>query len=460
IHTNHHFHLQTEVESLQSILNAINYNRELKYFNLIFVGALSMFALFFFCQYLQQRSEHTFLIYVCYVTCTVLHALREFVRFQGLPGLHATFTNWYYFSEIPLAYSIYTLYTLFFIFLLDLKRLNGFAFKYARFVVVLFMLNLLLDIYLKIFHSIHLSYTFFYFLRTPLLILTLPILIFSYKSRSTSAKYFFYGSLALLIGVLFNLAMSTLQRFGQFEYLFNTSKESIFWKSYIVYSRIGMLIEVVFFSLGLAHKSKLEYSTASNDALKSNFASMINHSVSNALNKLKGMIKRKEEGVIPFIDETGAMMQNMLSVVRNQISLSQELILAQQFFDFRNENSQAINFKINRSNCNTDNYFVPPMLLQPFIENCVEHAWSEDDIEKKIQINIVVQNKFIAIEIIDNGNGIVENNLKEKSHGMFLIAERINYFNTIFGCNISCQIKNNSSTKGTTVTIKNIPLKK
>lgn len=45
---------------------------------------------------------------------------------------------------------------------------------------------------------------------------------------------------------------------------------------------------------------------------------MINHSVSNALNKLKGMIKRKEEGVIPFIDETGAMMQNMLSVVRNQ----------------------------------------------------------------------------------------------------------------------------------------------
>lgn len=71
-----------------------------------------------------------------------------------------------------------------------------------------------------------------------------------------------------------------------------------------------------------------------------------------------------------------------------------------------------------------------------------------------------MQNKFIAIEIIDNGNGIVENNLKEKSHGMFLIAERINYFNTIFGCNISYQIKNNSNTKGTTVTIKNIPLKK
>lgn len=455
-----HFRLQTEVETMRQFLYALNCRLALKYFNLVFVGALSIFGLFFFCQYLQQRKQFIFLIYVCYLVCIVLHALREFFRYEGISGTYALFTKLYYYSEVPLTYSIYILYTLFFIYLLDLRNLNKTAFKYARVIVILFIVSFVLDIYIKVFHSVLISYTYFYFLRIPLLMLPVPILFFSFKSRSAYASYFFYGSLALFIGVLYNLIISGIARNEQYSHLLKLSANESFWNNPIVYSRIGMLIEVVFFSLGLASKSKLEFSAASNDALKSNLSLMINHSVSNALNKLKGLIKRNEGGVLTYIDETGDIMQNMLNIVHDHISLSQEIVLAKKFFNFRNEGTEAIHFTINSNDIETQEYYVPPMLLQPFIENCIEHAWTENDTDKRINVNIYSLNNMATIEIIDNGKGINKELGSPKSHGMILIAERIKYFNSIFDAKIIFSISNSNKSKGTTVTIKNIPYKK
>ena len=456
----YHFYFRTETEVLKEIIVAYNYNQGRSIFNLLFVGALSILALFFLAQFLQQRTQWVYLVYVCYLVCTVLHALRDCSRHTDFAGWQTFFQYWYYNGEAPLSFGIYIFYISFFVLLLDIKQHNKIAFIYSKVLIAALIISIVLDIYLKLFYSIHTSYLAFYFLRMPLLILTMPIMFLSYKSKAVAAKYFFYGSLALVIGVLFNFVMSSLQRTGNYNYLFDGVGEASFWKNYIIYSRIGMLIEALFFSLGLAHKAKLEYTSATNDALKSNLSNMINHAISNALNKLKGMIKRKEESTLQFIDTTGAMMENMLTGIRNQITLTQEITMAQKFFDFRNDSIDGIGFLIKNENCNTENYIVPPMLLQPFIENCIEHAWDENNEDKQIILKIIENEKTASIEIMDNGRGIIKYEKTDNSQGMYLIAERIKYFNAIFGCNIIYEIKNAKNIKGTIVTIKNIPKKK
>ena len=50
--------------------------------------------------------------------------------------------------------------------------------------------------------------------------------------------------------------------------------------------------------------------------------------------------------------------------------------------------------------------FIPPMLIQPYIENCIEHGFSGIDYQGQITILLSLQEKFITCVVEDNGKGI------------------------------------------------------
>ncbi|MDQ0062536.1 two-component system sensor histidine kinase YesM [Paenibacillus harenae] len=56
---------------------------------------------------------------------------------------------------------------------------------------------------------------------------------------------------------------------------------------------------------------------------------------------------------------------------------------------------------------------LPRLVIQPFVENCIEHAFDNADPPWRIQIRVKLYNGVWAIEISDNGEGIAADKIKE-----------------------------------------------
>jgi LytS/YehU family sensor histidine kinase len=83
------------------------------------------------------------------------------------------------------------------------------------------------------------------------------------------------------------------------------------------------------------------------------------------------------------------------------------------------------------------NYKVPPMILQPFVENAIHHGLlNKLDADKQLHITARVINGSIKYTVEDNGVGRTRaaeykkiNRPGHQSMGMQITTERINYFN-------------------------------
>ena len=74
---------------------------------------------------------------------------------------------------------------------------------------------------------------------------------------------------------------------------------------------------------------------------------------------------------------------------------------------------------------------LPGMLMQPFVENAVEHGFKDIDYKGKIDIFLKNENNNLLVIVQDNGKGIslVENQKEHKSRAMQIIKDRLYLFN-------------------------------
>jgi sensor histidine kinase YesM len=118
---------------------------------------------------------------------------------------------------------------------------------------------------------------------------------------------------------------------------------------------------------------------------------------------------------------------------------------------------------------NEDEVLLPPMLIQPFIENAIWHGVDGEDKSIAVVIHFKKQNKKLVCIIDDKGIGI-KNSLEMKkiatdhhrSVAIFNIKERINLLNEKYDLSSSVTIEDKMSRtefpeKGTRV-ILNLPL--
>ena len=107
---------------------------------------------------------------------------------------------------------------------------------------------------------------------------------------------------------------------------------------------------------------------------------------------------------------------------------------------------------------------IPPMLIQPFIENAVEHAFINKKEDKEITINMHLKNEELICTITDNGIGINTSKTKNKNENTSLATtittERLEILSKKHKTKGSLLIKNreNEGKNGTIVTIT-IPYK-
>jgi len=203
--------------------------------------------------------------------------------------------------------------------------------------------------------------------------------------------------------------------------------------------------------------------------LKSLRTQMNPHFIFNALNSVNNFIaKNDEKAANKFLSEFSKLMRKVLDYSQKDfISLEEEVELNELYLKlehFRFRDKFDYTFEKDLSNPDLE---IPPMLIQPFIENAVWHGLRYKEGTGKLKVNISDTSGHLLIKIEDNGigreNSLLQktrNQKKYKSTGLNNISRRVALINELYNKSYEIDVKNatDSPTEpGTLVEIK-IPL--
>jgi len=217
---------------------------------------------------------------------------------------------------------------------------------------------------------------------------------------------------------------------------------------------------IIFFQKLRNAKSKTQNIAIEQKLLRSQ---MTPHFIFNALSVLQGIILNKEEEkAVSYLSKFSKLLRIILENSRDKtVLLSQELAAVENYLSLQDiEGQESFQFKINVGENIDQAYFnIPPMLIQPFIENAIEHAFGEEKENRKIDIHLTYIDKKLICTITDNGIGIIaqKESKKEfkKSLATTITSERLKLlskdFKTLGSIRIEDRKKHNE--RGTIVTL-------
>jgi sensor histidine kinase YesM len=124
--------------------------------------------------------------------------------------------------------------------------------------------------------------------------------------------------------------------------------------------------------------------------------------------------------------------------MENSVLLERELQALNLYIEIENkrfENKFTWHIQID-PNLDVSRLLIPPMVIQPYVENAIWHGLLHKDTPGVLQIKLVQHERYLEIIIEDNGVGRQaaiglrsKTSLKRKSHGLEVTARRIANFN-------------------------------
>lgn len=207
------------------------------------------------------------------------------------------------------------------------------------------------------------------------------------------------------------------------------SKRNYLWAIICV-----LLVSIILGSIIFSQRLKNEKSKTQNVVMEQKLlrSQMTPHFIFNSLSVLQGMILNKEEKKsIQYLSKFSKLLRITLENSRDKmVSLSQELLAIQNYLTLQNLENDTFNCTILVDEAIDVTLFeVPPMLIQPFVENAIEHAFKDQTDNKRIDIKLAYTNKKLLCTIADNGIGIdsvkKSENKNKSSLATVITAERL-----------------------------------
>lgn len=140
-------------------------------------------------------------------------------------------------------------------------------------------------------------------------------------------------------------------------------------------------------------------------------------------NEVKHDPKKASEFLMKFSRQLRLTLENS---IRNFVLLEKELEALRAYLELqRSRFAGNLEYKIHLTGMEEDDpIFVPPMLLQPFVENSIEHGFKGLDHTGTIEITLSLNASEIDVKIEDNGRGMKETTTSNKqSTSLKLISE-------------------------------------
>lgn len=184
------------------------------------------------------------------------------------------------------------------------------------------------------------------------------------------------------------------------------SKQNYLWAIIGVLLISIILGSIIFFQKFKSIKVKNQTIATEQKLLRSQ---MTPHFIFNSLSVLQGMILNKEDNKsVTYLSKFSKLMRITLENSRDKlVLLSQELLAIENYLALQDLENESYQYSISVDNTiDSDVFQIPPMLIQPFVENAIEHAFTENLNPKIIDINLNYSNKNLICTITDNGIGI------------------------------------------------------
>ena len=332
-----------------------------------------------------------------------------------------------------------------------------------------------------------------YLVRISFLVLFVPVLIalsiytyfFLFKMKTAVKYYIILGSLAFSIFSILALVISI------------ASNKNVYYSWSYFYA--GVFIENIFFSIGLVIKQRLIFKERNdsqiklidqyneNEKLKNTLnerlqkevdaktaeiitlnkiaeeerikklelayekeiaelkvislqSQMNPHFIFNSLNSIKlNIIKNNKENAVYYLNKFSKLIRKILTISREkEVSLQEEIDALNLYINIENlrfKNQIQYFFEVDHY-LNLETIKIPPLILQPFVENAIWHGLSAKEGEKILKISIC-RNQSNALEVIIEDNGIGRKKaaqikeqkiFKRESIGLKLTDERLAVF--------------------------------
>jgi len=188
------------------------------------------------------------------------------------------------------------------------------------------------------------------------------------------------------------------------------------------------------------------------------------HFIFNALNSVNHFIAEQDERTAnKFLSEFSQLMRLVLENSQEDfIPLFKEqeilaLYLKLEHYRFRDKFDYTIDTD---ESINAEAVEVPPMLIQPYIENAVWHGLRYKEEKGMLSLRFYQENDTLMVEITDNGIGRkrsaelkTANQKKHNSTGLKNIQERLAIINKVYKANYQVTISDLEPGPGTRVRI-------
>lgn len=463
--------------------------------SVLFIGSLSF--IFFFMTFLYLKSyQNIYLYYALYLLGSIIYALTRINNITWLGSLIDHYPLLREYLSEPIQFAFFAVYNYFVIELLNIKDTRLIK-VLKRLSVAYLVYGVLHFLMMYIFFDYELRNTLFIISRSILFPLNIGLIIWVYKKvKSPILPYFLFGVFCYLSGALIAVMIDFRVQFIK-TITIGLPSSNVF--------ELGIMAEVLCFSLAVGyhiklnedekrsnqlelikqlqinqklienaneqlehevnirsqklmeaskeieaknlHAVKLSYDKKLAEAEMMALRSQMNpHFIFNSLNSVRYfMLSKQTDKAVNYLNKFSRLMRLVLEHSKNEmISLEEELLALDLYLGIEaNRFSGQFNYEIKTNEqIELTKIMIPPLLLQPFVENAIWHGLLQSDKEQK-QVLIEVDKSLeddseCLVTISDNGIGykksasLKKNINKHKSLGISLTQERIKLFNDNF----------------------------
>jgi tetratricopeptide (TPR) repeat protein len=192
------------------------------------------------------------------------------------------------------------------------------------------------------------------------------------------------------------------------------------------------------------------------------------HFIFNVLGSIQNfMMQNDTRKASNFLSQFASLTRATLNnSVAETISLADEITMLKNYIELEKMRSKdKFDFEINYDDdLEVDFIQIPPMLIQPFVENSIKHGFKTLNKNGLLKLNITDKTDWVEFVVEDNGQGFQKNAKKDKDHksmAMLIFEKRRKLiqqkYNKDFKFTIINLIDINPETTGVKISI-NIPI--
>ena len=486
--------LETENVYHQEVLKTYQENLNQTFVTIIFIGSVGFIFLFMAFIYVKSYQK-LYLYYALYLLGTIIYSFTHLSRITLLGSLIDYFPLFRAYFNEPIQFAFFAVYNLFVVELLEIEKYSSKLKKILYWLAYVYLAYaLIIGLMMIIYFDHQLKGQLFILTRVILFPLNITLVIYIYKKvKSPIINYFCIGVGVYLFSGLLASFVDSYLRFTNL-YTLKLSAANIF--------ELGILAEALCFSLAIGYRIKLsedekkknqdelinqlkinqqliesakteleiKVQERTKELIKINkqveektieelklvyqkkiselemmaLRSQMNpHFIFNSLASVQYFILSKQESkAADYLNRFSKLIRLILDNSRNElIPIRQELEAIKLYLDIEtNRFNNQFQYQIHiEDELSTSEILIPPLLIQPFVENAIWHGLlkSTKDL-KTLNISLTQDqaepNTFLC-EIDDNGIGRASSLKLKKyaethhSYGLNLIKERVTLYN-------------------------------